>query len=294
MINFNLLMCIVVGAFFITPLTISTFSKNDTLKTVSHNILTTLFLTLLVILTMTETHIDGNQLIFKFSTTENLSKSFAINKLRFGTLDAKINLLMLIPVGALNQLKYSTKKYDKMSNKAKVVKGSLNALFLSVIIETMQLVLPINRTPDLNDIILNTISGLIGSSSCALVDYTKEKIENRIKNKNNAFIKEKTNIETNVSTNIYAKQNSLNVNVAKQLPSNAKLENTSYIIDNTGFEEIESTKKIVNFAKDKMEEVGKIIKDVGVNTTKSISNKISNKNNENNIIDNDLDNLVSQ
>ena len=60
---------------------------------------------------------------------------------------------MLFPIGAF---------VLSQTQKKTLLKTILTALLVSVIIEFLQFALPINRTTELFDIVLNTLSGVIG------------------------------------------------------------------------------------------------------------------------------------
>lgn len=102
------------------------------------------------------------------TSTINFDKSSVIINLAFdgewfspnfvlfggGIVNSLINLVMFFPLGLLV---YS------FSKKKKFLKTILLALILSIIIETLQWILPISRNTELLDVLLNTISGVISA-----------------------------------------------------------------------------------------------------------------------------------
>lgn len=77
-----------------------------------------------------------------------------------GKLNIILNLFLLFPVGYVVFL---------FSKKHRVLKTILVAFFMSLIIETYQWILPINRNTEIFDVILNTASGLISAMYCKLI-----------------------------------------------------------------------------------------------------------------------------
>ena len=90
---------------------------------------------------------------------KHLNKTFNFDIVANDLQDFIINILMLVPFGFL--LKPIFQKYS-------ITKTLIIGIGFSVLIEMLQLVLPINRSPQLSDIILNSLSCLIGIVSFIL------------------------------------------------------------------------------------------------------------------------------
>lgn len=99
-------------------------------------------------------------------------KTFNFNPITKDVKDIIINVFMLIPVGVA---------FYNFASKHKLLHSFLSALIISCLIEILQLILPIARTPQLTDIILNSISGLLGGVFALLL----AKIKNRAKSSKN-------------------------------------------------------------------------------------------------------------
>ena len=99
-----------------------------------------------------------------FSVTfETTNKWLDFNKFTvysFGTFNVLINLYMLLPVGAIGYACFDEHKF------AKTIALSF---FISLFIETLQLILPVARSVELTDLLYNTLSGIIGYCLFALI-----------------------------------------------------------------------------------------------------------------------------
>lgn len=266
MINFNLLICLVAVIFYLVPLGLATFCNNDKVKSVVYKILSPLFLGIVGILTLTEVKFVGNDLVFNFTATGNASKNFFSNFMKFNSSDFKINVLMLSPLGSLRHLEYSIGENKKMTTKNKLIRATLDALCLSAFIETMQMVLPINRVPDINDILLNTISGFAGIASCETINFVSHKLKDKIIAKRvMQEAKEKTKTLENENQNTLV---GADVRVSTKINGN-----TSSLV-----ERLDSIQKVVeydpvtDFAKQKANKINDVLN----NTTKSLQSTTKN------------------
>lgn len=121
--------------------------------------------------------------------------------------DFVINIFMLVPIGI---------SVYNLSNKQKLVKTLLFGLVVGCFIEIMQLILPIARSPQLSDIILNSISGLLGGVYAMIIS----KIKRKKSSENNL-----PSIDTNKKTSavgISASSNNLSDNQDKLSPLSTK------------------------------------------------------------------------
>lgn len=83
-----------------------------------------------------------------------------------GTFNIFINIIMFFPLGLLTFW---------VNKKHKFIYTIIFSFIISVFVETMQLILPVNRTTELFDIILNTISGIISAFSFYVLYNLKNK-----------------------------------------------------------------------------------------------------------------------
>ena len=86
-----------------------------------------------------------------------------------GVGDIGVNLVMLFPLGAVINL---------ISNKNIWIRLLISigvGLLIGAFIETMQFVLPVSRSVQLSDVVLNMISLVIGTLYYALIKYLKQK-----------------------------------------------------------------------------------------------------------------------
>lgn len=83
-----------------------------------------------------------------------------------GTFNIFINIIMFFPLGLLTFW---------VNKKHKFISTIIFSFIISVFVETMQLILPVNRTTELFDIILNTISGIISAFSFYVLYNLKNK-----------------------------------------------------------------------------------------------------------------------
>ncbi len=154
--------------FTISPIATSFFNKNPKhikLNRILSAVGFTLYSCLVALLTLTETQLTATQTIINFSASskwfsKHLSLSFYEN-----TLHTIINCAMLLPLGSITT-------QNVISNKSKhpILKSLALGLVVGTTIETLQFILPINRTPDVTDVLMNTISCGLGAtlSSSAL------------------------------------------------------------------------------------------------------------------------------
>ena len=107
---------------------------------------------LLSLLVFGKINFDGNSFTI---TLEKTGEWFKLNFVvaSFEWLNIFLNLVMIFPIGAFV---FSQSKSNVL------IKTILMSFLISFCIETLQFILPINRTTEILDIILNTISGIIG------------------------------------------------------------------------------------------------------------------------------------
>lgn len=128
--------------------------------------------------------------------------------------DIVINIFMLVPIGI---------SVYNLFNKQKLVRALLFGLGAGCFIEIMQLILPIARSPQLSDIILNGISGLLGGVYAMVISKIKCKksLSDDLSNQN---VNKKTStvgISTN-SNNLPTGQDELKPLSTKEITSQSK------------------------------------------------------------------------
>ena len=89
------------------------------------------------------------------------SEQIYFNVFNISAFDLLVNIVMLIPVGVIFTLFYYYRN-SKFSIKKLIICLLLIGLASGLFIETMQFILPIERTIQLSDVLLNTISCMLG------------------------------------------------------------------------------------------------------------------------------------
>ena len=114
-------------------------------------IILTIFYSIVVLIGVL-TNIQLGETIY-IAKSVDINRTFNFSPITRNVRDITINICMLAPLGFL---------LGGIINKYKVIKSVTFGLILSIFIEVMQYILPIGRNAQLTDIILNTISALIG------------------------------------------------------------------------------------------------------------------------------------
>lgn len=162
---------VILGIFGVaTPIALTSLAKTPKMKKVSKIasvVGIVAMVAFLCLLTFTETTIDMNSIQIHFSASSSwFSKHFTSTISHLNSSEAIINSLMLAPLGVMTS-QYFVAKGQKHS----ILKGALVGLLMSSFIEGMQCILPIQRTPDLADILFNTLGAFAGST--AMTAYSK-------------------------------------------------------------------------------------------------------------------------
>jgi len=160
------LVYILVPIFYIAlpTILILTIKSNKTLR-VASIVFLVIFLIALFLATTFDVYYTNTQVkvLFRFSG-ESMGKTIHWSVLPRGKRDFLINILMLIPLGAV--ICINTKK--------KIVNRLIWAFVFGVItgtaIETIQYLLPVARTIQLSDVLLNTLSVVLGATYYHFID----------------------------------------------------------------------------------------------------------------------------
>lgn len=210
-----LLFAIISLGFVATPVALSLFCKN---KKINHKLSTVgviLFSVIALILTLNKVSLGLDLVKINFSTTGNwFSKVFQFWN---GNLkDYIINTLMFVPLGVI-AIQHACSKSEKKSTA--IIKSMIAGLLLSCTIELGQFILPVNRFPAFNDILLNTISAGLGAFSMTTLHSIKEHLENHNENKDNQIqvedtilLKENDFVNMVIHQPLYSKKLQLNKN----------------------------------------------------------------------------------
>lgn len=168
-INITFAIAISVVLMVILPVVLMIFIKKQRVLNALVKSLFIIYLCFLAIGVFGKIDIKNGNFILEFATTDKWFDFSKFHLYSFGTFNVLINLFMLFPVGALAYISFEEKKF---------LNATLLAFFISLFIESMQLILPIARSVELTDIVYNTLSGMIGYCFFALVlKATKKKTE---------------------------------------------------------------------------------------------------------------------
>lgn len=152
--NTYIVLALVVIYYAIVPVFLSLCPKSDKTRKTAYLIYLILFIPVLVCGVFGKVNI-GNVVTITFERNGGVAdKVFNFNPITKDVRDIVINIFMLVPIGLA---------VYNLSNKHRLFKAILFGLLTGAFIETMQFILPIARSPQLSDIILNTISSLIGA-----------------------------------------------------------------------------------------------------------------------------------
>ena len=118
---------------------------------------------LLVIGTTADVSMKNNVISIKYSNSIDwFSMRFAV--LNGGIAHILINLVLLFPIGFLVYI---------FSSKHCFLKTVLISFAVSIIIETYQFILPVDRSTELADIVFNTLSGVLSATYCEILKRFK-------------------------------------------------------------------------------------------------------------------------
>lgn len=151
--DYRLVLIVFSLSFAIFPIAFFLLSKNEKHIKIVFLILTILYSIIVCIGVFSNIKLGKTISISLFENTTHIKKEFNFNLSNIGKTDFIINILMFIPLGFL---------LNPLFKKRATVISICVGLIFSIFIETMQLLLPIIRGPELTDIILNTISCFVG------------------------------------------------------------------------------------------------------------------------------------
>lgn len=165
----------VFAVYIMTPIGFTIFSKGPKANKIN-KIASTLgivsFLALTALFTLPRVIMNSQQISLFFETNGKwFSKSFSTTFYGDDTFHTILNALMLSPIGIMSvqHSKASGKKHS-------LARGIILGLITGTAIETLQWALPIARTPDVYDILLNTAGASLGATGMVCVEAIKTKL----------------------------------------------------------------------------------------------------------------------
>lgn len=151
----SLITAIILSVFFMAVLPaffLVVFYKKPALKWITL-VFSILYFALLFAGVFGKVDIDAQTVSITFESNGSWFVASNFSWYSFDTVNVLLNLFMLFPVGAI--VLALTKKHV-------FLKTVLLSFGISLFIEFMQFVLPINRTVEVTDLLYNTLSGIIG------------------------------------------------------------------------------------------------------------------------------------
>lgn len=185
--NIYLLIVLLIIYYAVLPVLFAIFIKSDKALKITFLVYLIAFLPLLICGVFGVVNISNNVTVTFASNGKWLGKAFSFSPVPRGVQDFVINVFMLVPIGISTYV---------LAKNQKLLKGLLVGVLVGAIIEIMQLILPITRSPELSDIILNSISSLLGAVYMLVIYKIKDKL---FKAKLNTNTQGKSNIKNNNS-----------------------------------------------------------------------------------------------
>ena len=163
--------CIVVPIFYILlPTLFALFIKNEKILKWTTVVFAVVFFAVLFMSTTFNVKFDATQVkvVFEYNGV-SCGKTISWNLFSGGKKDIIVNICMLIPVGSII-CAFGNKKFAKRLLLAFVI-----GLLIGLTIETYQFVLPVKRSVQLSDVLLNMFSVVIGTLYYHVIYTIKEK-----------------------------------------------------------------------------------------------------------------------
>lgn len=173
-INFTLAVIIFLILFLVFPtLMIVVFFNNKKVLKIVGIVCFVLYCVALACLVFGRVSIKNNVASLTFETNSKWFSSYFIWG-SFGKTNVIYNLIMFFPVSAFIISQTKNKIF---------LKTLLTSFIMTIIIESFQFILPIVRNTEVLDIVLNTISGIIGYLYFKVVYFVAKKIREKPENK---------------------------------------------------------------------------------------------------------------
>ncbi|MBQ7603120.1 MAG: VanZ family protein [Clostridia bacterium] len=178
--DFNLTLCIIffVLMFFAVPIVCYLFCSNEILHKL-RNLLLAFYVLVLLIGVTGHIVFDGNVVHVDYSFTKewgNKDMSWGFDELSW--IDFALNILMLIPIGAFIASGQKKRKVWQT-----IILSCLVGMLVSLGIETLQYILPVNRSVQFSDTLFNTVSAGLGAIMILAFINLRPKVQNWINKK---------------------------------------------------------------------------------------------------------------
>lgn len=154
--------------FLILPVFVMYFTKDDKKYRLIRNLLLSSFFIMLLIGVIGEIDFNKQTIYIGFNFSNGWFNKDIIWKFPRFKLDIIINLLMLIPIGEWALIESKRRKL-----KTGIIYAVVCGLGIGLIVEFLQFALPVTRSVQLSDLILNTASSIIGYLYMALFYWIK-------------------------------------------------------------------------------------------------------------------------
>lgn len=171
-VNTYLGLILTVLFYIVLPVLVLLLVKNKKTIYILATIFISIFVFVLLGMTLLEVEIyrDVVTINMRFNA-EWCSKNIHFSLLYGDMGDVIINIAMLIPIGA-----YIVIRDDYRGKKYTIAKSLLVGIMIGLFIETMQFILPLSRSVQLRDVLLNGLSAMCGAVVYMLVLKLKYKV----------------------------------------------------------------------------------------------------------------------
>lgn len=166
----TILTAILISSLYILcPIILRFFLHRKKTNKVFAIVLLCLYSTALILGVFTNVQISNETVVMAFSSNNTwASEPINLNIIPFTTIDFIINIVLLFPIGVVIIL-FDFYKRNRCNLKKSIIKLLLVGLIVGFSIEFFQFILPVERTVQLSDIILNTLSCTLGGMYFALL-----------------------------------------------------------------------------------------------------------------------------
>ena len=176
--DFNLVLCIILGVLlcFVVPIACYIFAKDKPLNKI-RNLLLVFYIIALFVGVTAEVTIDNNLVHINYNFTKiwgNKEMFWGFENLTL--LNVALNLVMLIPLGA-----YLASSKNNLKWWQTILLACLAGMLCSLIIETLQFILPVDRVVEFSDTVFNTISCGLGALMIVVFKKLRNKVQSKFK-----------------------------------------------------------------------------------------------------------------
>ena len=169
-LNIPLILIVGIISYFVVPFVLLVCKRNKSTSILIW-ILFAIFIAILLCGVLSKYKISGENYILYFDFQYYTEKAINWRFWNVGVVDLIINIVMLIPIGQV------VAYFAKTESRFKVLGAlALVGLGVGLTIETLQYVLPINRSVQVSDVIFNTISVVLGGLNVWLYECIIKKL----------------------------------------------------------------------------------------------------------------------